>query len=308
MAAPASTGEPLGSSSAGQTLYGSRAIRELYPGLRDDRLRYLERWGVIRPVRVTAGERFYAFADLAALRHASAELARGVTFRAVVRDLRTMRQRQLADAPGAQLSFDFQASRETSPAKVIALTVRPAAPATGDRPTSSASVDVPSTKPASRVDDPQRLERAAACFAEGAALDTGDANRDEPAMAAYRQAAALDPTMTAALVNLANIHYARDRAIEAEALYEKALALDPASFEAQYNLGNVLHDSGRFEAAARCYRSALALDPTYADAHFYLAVTLEKLGRSSDAKAHWVAYRRLAPNGEWVELAREFSE
>ena len=114
--------------------------------------------------------------------------------------------------------------------------------------------------------------------------------------------------MTAALVNLANIHYARDRAIEAEALYEKALGIDPSSFEAQYNLGNVLHDSGRFEAAARCYTGALAIDPGYADAHFYLAVTLEKLARSTDAKPHWVSYRRLAPNGEWVELAREFSE
>jgi tetratricopeptide (TPR) repeat protein len=307
VAAQAPSGDPAGSSSGGQTLYGSRAIRDLYPGLREDRLRYLERWGVIRPARVTGGERFYAFADLAALRHASAELARGVPFRSVVRDLRTMRQRQLADEPGAQLSFDFQPSRETAPAKVIALTIRPAAAPAGGSPP-AAGPDATGLAPAPRVEDPQRLERAAACFAEGATLDSGDPSRDEAAMAAYRQAAALDPAMTAALVNLANIHYARDRAIEAEALYEKALAIDPASFEAQYNLGNVLHDSGRFEAAARCYRSALALDPTYPDAHFYLAVTLEKLGRSSDAKAHWIAYRRLAPNGEWVELAREFSE
>jgi tetratricopeptide (TPR) repeat protein len=309
VAAEAPIGEPAGSSSGGQTLYGSRAIRELYPGLREDRLRYLERWGVIRPERVAGGERFYAFADLAALRHASAELAKGVPFRSVVRDLRGMRQRQLGGAPGAQLSFDFQASRETAPAKVIALTVRPAptvdpqAPAAG-----AAGVAGPGVGPASRAGDPERLVRAAACFAEGAALDTGDPARDEAAMAAYRQAAALDPTMTAALVNLANIHYARDRAIEAEALYEKALALEPSSFEAQYNLGNVLHDSARFEAAARCYRGALSIDPAYPDAHFYLAVTLEKLGRSSDAKTHWIAYRRLAPNGEWVELAREFSE
>ncbi|MEO5819247.1 MAG: tetratricopeptide repeat protein [Vicinamibacteraceae bacterium] len=306
MAAHAPTGEPAGSPSSGQTLYGSRAIRDLYPGLREDRLRYLERWGVIRPAHVAGGERFYAFADLAALRHASAELAKGVPFRSVVRDLRGMRQRQLAEAPGAQLSFDFQASRETAPAKVIALTVRPAAPAPPVDPLAPA--DAALLAPAPRVDDPQRLARAAACFAEGAALDTGDPSRDEAAMAAYRQAAALDPTMTAALVNLANIHYARDRAVEAEALYDKALAIEPSSFEGQYNLGNVLHDSGRFEAAARCYRGALAIDPTYADAQFYLAVTLEKLGRSSDAKPHWVAYRRLAPNGEWVELAREFSE
>ena len=76
----------------------------------------------------------------------------------------------------------------------------------------------------------------------------------------------------------------------------------------QKSASNVLHDSGRFEAAARCYRGALTVDPAYADAHFYLAVTLEKLGQSADAKPHWVAYRRLAPSGEWVELAREFSE
>jgi tetratricopeptide (TPR) repeat protein len=293
-------GGPADASGGDQTLYGARAIRDLYPGLREDRLRYLERWGVIRTVRVSGGERFYAFADLAVLRQASAELARGVPFRAVVRDLR---QRQLVSAPGAQLSFDFAPPRESAPAKVIALGPRPV-PVT-DPSSSSPGAAGPVAAP---VGDPRRLTRAAALFADGAALDTGEAATEEAAMAAYRQAAALDPSMTAALVNLANIHYARDRALEAEALYEKALAIDPASFEAQYNLGNVLHDSGRFEAAARCYTGALAIDPGYADAHFYLAVTLEKLSRSTEAKPHWLAYLRLAPNGEWVELAREFSE
>ena len=63
MAAPhASAGETAGAAGSDQTLYGSRAIRDLYPGLREDRLRYLERWGVIRPVTVSGGERFYAFA------------------------------------------------------------------------------------------------------------------------------------------------------------------------------------------------------------------------------------------------------
>jgi hypothetical protein len=37
-------------------------------------------------------------------------------------------------------------------------------------------------------------------------------------------------------------------------------------------------------------------------------VTLEKLGRSAEAKAHWRQYRELAPNGEFVELAKEFSD
>ena len=39
-----------------------------------------------------------------------------------------------------------------------------------------------------------------------------------------------------------------------------------------------------------------------------LAVTLEKIGHSAEAKAHWRSYRDLAPEGEWVELAKEFSE
>ena len=39
-----------------------------------------------------------------------------------------------------------------------------------------------------------------------------------------------------------------------------------------------------------------------------LAVTLEKAGKSQEARAHWRAYRQLAPEGEWVELAREFGD
>jgi cytochrome c-type biogenesis protein CcmH/NrfG len=57
-----------------------------------------------------------------------------------------------------------------------------------------------------------------------------------------------------------------------------------------------------------CYRDAVALNPGYPDAHFYLAVTLEKTGHSAEAKPHWKTYQELAPNGEWIELAREFSE
>jgi hypothetical protein len=37
-------------------------------------------------------------------------------------------------------------------------------------------------------------------------------------------------------------------------------------------------------------------------------VTLEKMGRSQLARQHWKSYQQLAPRGEWVELAKEFSE
>jgi tetratricopeptide (TPR) repeat protein len=109
-----------------------------------------------------------------------------------------------------------------------------------------------------------------------------------------------------ALINLANIHYSRDEIAEAQALYERAIALEPDVFEAHFNLGNIFHDLGRYAEAQICYRDALRLNPTYADAHFYLAVTLEKGGLSREARPHWKAYQQ--PKGEWVDLAKEFSD
>ena len=100
----------------------------------------------------------------------------------------------------------------------------------------------------------------------------------------------------------------RDEIAEAQALYERAISLEPDVFEAHFNLGNIFHDLGRYPEAQGCYREALRLNPTYADAHFYLAVTLEKHGQSQEARRHWRAYQQLAPQGEWVDLAREFSE
>ena len=96
--------------------------------------------------------------------------------------------------------------------------------------------------------------------------------------------------------------------MEAQALYERAMHLDRECFEAQFNLGNIHHDLGRHGDSVRHYRRALEIDPNYPDAHFYLAVTLEKTGRPAEAKPHWRAYRELAPRGEWIELAREFTE
>ena len=139
-------------------------------------------------------------------------------------------------------------------------------------------------------------------------LDDGDEAKLDEAAAAYRKALESDPYLVAALINLANIHYSRDELAEAQALYERAIGLESDFFEAHFNLGNIYHDLGRFAEAQACYREALRLNPFYADTHFYLAVTLEKMGLSQDARPHWRAYQQLAPKGEWVELAREFSD
>jgi tetratricopeptide (TPR) repeat protein len=145
-------------------------------------------------------------------------------------------------------------------------------------------------------------------FAAASLLDDGDPAHFDGALDAYRRTLEIDPNLVPALINLANIHYARNEMAEAQALYERAISLEPEVFEAHFNLGNIFHDLGRYGQAQACYRDALRLNPSYADAHFYLAVSLEKSGLSHEARLHWRMYQELAPEGEWVHLAREFSD
>jgi tetratricopeptide (TPR) repeat protein len=273
---------------------GVRDIRHLYPRITENHLRYLEKWGLIRPVPAAAGEdRVYSFADVATIKQLAQELEKTVPLKTALRALAAER--------AGQLALDFHASH-SAPAKVVTLPPRePRRPAPDPRP---------GMAPAGSVfpfSDPQAA-LAAKYFIEGSRLDDGEEKKMEDAAAAYRKALVIDPDLVPAIVNLANIHYARDELIEAQALYERAIGLDPDCFEAHFNLGNIHHDLGRYPDALVCYRDAVALNPGYPDAHFYLAVTLEKTGHSSEAKPHWRTYQELAPDGEWIELAREFSE
>jgi tetratricopeptide (TPR) repeat protein len=264
--------------------YAARDLRAMYPALRDDHLRYLERWGLIRSV---VGR--YSFSDLHLIKQAVGEVERGASLHAMLRALESDRQGQLA--------LDFQPARaERTPARVVSL------PVTAPPPTS--------LFPAPHVSDVAAANQALAakCFLEGAELDDGEDRDLTAAAAAYRRAALFDPHLVPAVVNLANIYYERDELVEAEALYEKAIRLDPECFEAYFNLGNIHHDMARYPEALASYRDALAINPTYPEAHFYLAVTLEKLGRSAEARPHWREYRTLAPDGEFVALAKEFSD
>ena len=272
---------------------GARDIRHLYPRITDNHLRYLEKWGLIRPAPVR-GDGEFTFTEVARIKQLSSELERNVPLKQALRGLTAEHQ--------GQLEFDFHASH-AAPAKVVAL------PAPHERrPPPDRSAPVPTVfGTAFPFSDPQAA-LAAKYFIEGSRLDDGDETKTEGAAAAYRKALVIDPDLVPAIVNLANIHYGRDELIEAQALYERAIALDQDCFEAHFNLGNIHHDLGRYDDALVCYRDAVALSPGYADAHFYLAVTLEKTGHSVEAKPHWKTYQELAPEGEWIELAREFSE
>jgi len=232
----------------------------------------------------------YSFADVHVVKQALAEMEKGASLHSVLRAL-------VADRVG-QLSLDFTPPRsERTPARVVSL---PAPPSPAEM----------SLFPPERAQQIAAANHALAAkyFLEGAELDDGEDRDLDAAAAAYRRAVLFDPQLVPAIVNLANIHYERDQLVEAEALYEKAIRSDTECFEAYFNLGNIHHDMARYPEAVAAYREALAINPAYPEAHFYLAVTLEKLGRAAEAKTHWREYQRLAPEGEFVELAREFSD
>jgi tetratricopeptide (TPR) repeat protein len=261
--------------------HATRDLLARYRSLREDHLQYLAKYGIIKPVLRTNADTFFAFPDLAVIKQANDEIGQGVSFRTVVRTLLASRQ--------GQLTFDFRL--DAAPARIFALH-RPEPP----RP---------------RIDmGAQAADTAAAeeYFRMASALDDGDEGKQEQAAAAYRRALEIDPYLVAALINLANIHYTRDELAEAQALYERAIGLESDFFEAHFNLGNIYHDLGRYPEAQACYKEALRLNPLYADTHFYLAVTYEKMGLSHEAQPHWRSYQQHAPKGEWVELAKEFSE
>ncbi len=265
--------------------YAIRDLLSRYASVREDHVRYLMNCGVIRPVQRNNADTFFEFQDVAVIKQLNDDLERGASFRSLVRAL-------VAERAG-QLSVDLRI--DGGPAKILSLR-RPAHPPPPAQGTPPAAVPAGDTAMAEEY------------FRAASALDDGDDRKLDAAANAYRRALEYDPYLVPALINLANIHYSRGELVEAQALYERAIGLEPDFFEAHFNLGNIYHDLARYPEALSCYREALRLNGAYADAHFYLAVTLEKIGQSVEAKPHWRAYQQLAPNGEWVQLAKEFSE
>ena len=278
----------LPSAEALQARYHSLGrLGDIYHRVRETELRCLEKWGLIRPVVHTHRDTFVGFSDVALIKKVHDAMERGSSFHAAVRQ-------QLADHQG-QLTLNFGSVRsDVRPAKVVALRRREATKVT-------APVDATGKRDAQSV-------LAARFFVEGADLDEGSEVDRGRARIAYRKSLLLDPNLVPAIVNLGNLHYGSDDLVEAQALYLRAVMLAADCFEAHFNLGNIYHDLSRFPEAIAYYSDALRLNPQYADAHFYLAVTLEKIGSSDDAKTHWRRYQELAPDGKWVDLAREFSD
>jgi len=280
---PSSTGGP----------YGLRDIRSLYPAVTDKHLRYLEKWGLVRQSSVPRDRREYSFSDLLTIKQVSAELERGTPLRMVLRSLIAERQ--------GQLELDFltgHIAQDAPRAKVVTLAPR--------KPLQNTATPAPlhaSANLSHPFADPQAA-LAAKYFLEGSRLDDGDERKMEEAAAAYRKALVVDPDLVPAIVNLANIHYARDEMIEAQALYERAIGLDPDCFEAHFNLGNILHDLGRLDEARECFRRVLEARPDHPDVLLGLGRVEFQDGNYAGAAQHYQDALALQPDfpEAWLNL------
>lgn len=285
--------------------YTQSEVSRLF-GLSRAQLRYWDKTGFASPTGVRGRLRFYTFRDLIGIRAAKGLLDAGLSLRSVRRSVDALRATLPAiTRPLAELRVIADGDR-----MVVQSGRERFEPATGqlllDFETRALHEDVVRVlrpRPSRTRDRRKAYER----YLEGCRLDEDEASWTE-AERAYREAIALDATLSNAYTNLGNLRYRAGFADEAERLYREALGVDPSQPEAHYNLGYLLYERRQGTAALPHFRRAVALDPGFADARFNLAMVLEELGAATEARPHWEAFLRLDPEGPWAEVARKHLE
>lgn len=133
------------------------------------------------------------------------------------------------------------------------------------------------------IEDPLRdamrdLDMAAAAHLEWG-LELEQVGRSQDALAETEKAAALDPQLVQAQVNLIILYGRIGDFRKAEEHYQKAVALNPHQFpDAYYDYGVLLMNANRPQEAAQAFRRAIEIKPSYADAHNNLGYLLEREG------------------------------
>jgi tetratricopeptide (TPR) repeat protein len=106
----------------------------------------------------------------------------------------------------------------------------------------------------------------------------GDNKDDfERAVAAYRKAIELEPTIATFHANLAGALRKLKQFDVAVARYEKAIALEPKNADHRNRLGHVFYEKEDFTKAEEAYRKATEIEPTHGTSHAHLAGALQKL-------------------------------
>jgi tetratricopeptide (TPR) repeat protein len=166
--------------------------------------------------------------------------------------------------------------------------------------------------------DAERFLRAATTLTPTANVDEGHArawlslahllekgNPDE-ALAAYKQAAALEPKDVEPHLSAGFLLEKENQFADSEHEYKQALAIDSASTDALTGLANIYMRGNRFEDAAEVLRKLVSLHPNDAAAHMQLGRVLAAAGKDDDAIVELQTAVKLAPDD--LALKRDLAD
>lgn len=242
-------------------------IIKLYPTLRRDRIRYFQKWGLLKPVVKTNIEQYFEFKDLLIFRRIDTYLKQGKSIRGIAQGLRNKM------FPIKQLAINFE---DEAPEGRVLEFKKPAMPE----------------------------KSAEEWYDIGYKYDSHPETYDK-AIEAYENALKIDSNFVPAAINLGNVYYEKGQKEKARDLYLHALKLQPTDHKILFNLGNLYDDLGDLSAALNYFKEAIQQHPLYGDAHFNIAVVYEKMAMKEEAKKHWQLYLKVDNSGEWAEIAHE---
>ncbi len=162
----------------------------------------------------------------------------------------------------------------------------------------------------------------------------------EVAIRHLRRAIEIDPTLTDAYVNLANLYLAKKQNKEALEVADSLLQKDPQNSQVQslryaaltalgdkagakqafdamqagtanqtaqeaFRQGVALYNANNIPEAMKAFERTLAKDPKYAKAHYLLGLAYASSGNNAKAKEHVETFLKLAPNDSDAKEAQE---
>ena len=122
-----------------------------------------------------------------------------------------------------------------------------------------------------------------------------EAEKPDDAVAAYRQAATLQPKDPEPHLAAGLLLEKQSKFSDAESEYKQALALDPSSEDALTGLANLYMHGRRFPKAEEYLRKVVAAQPEQVAAHIQLGRVLAAEGKNDAAVAELQAGAKLAP-------------
>jgi len=259
--------------------YGVREVEKLLR-LPRSTIRALIEAGFVSPARGPRKAWRFSFQDLIVLRTAQALAAAKVPHKRITRSVKELRRHLPDSMPLSGLSICAVADR---------VVVREG----GSRWQADSGQYLLAFEGDPAAGALKVVERKASAqdwFDRGVELEEEDA---QAAIKAYEQAAAADPALLDARINLGRLLHEAGRLEGAERAYRNAIKACGADPVLLYNLGVLLEDMERKKEALETYQAALSADPGMADCHYNLALLCEELEKPQQAIRHMAQYRRL---------------